>query len=460
MHDDPTGPATMRALVPAAAVVGAGTVLVVSSSDQLLFGLYSPELHLAVDTADGCVAALVAALLLVRARVSGRLGDQLLGEALVVMAATSLLGVAADLAGLAQARLVWTQLAARLVGASLVLASVLVRSRVHRGRGHRYRGLAGLVGLVVVVVLAPRFPEPVDAPAARESAQVDVIGHPALVAAQGLAAAAILVAALVVTWRAWRRPDPLLTWLAPGLVLAGFARVNYALFPSIYSGWFYTGDLLRTASYVLMLIGAVREIRAHWARESRAAVEAERQRMARELHDGVAQEIALIQMIGLPLVRRDPSHDVTEILDAADRALEETRTAIDTLRASTDDPIGAVLVRSARRVAARHGATVEDFCEDLALDPAQRHEVVRIVGEAVSNAVRHGAARHLVLRLERHGTGARLLVQDDGRGFDVAAQGDSEGFGLRAMAQRAEKLGGSCDVRSVPGERTTVEVSW
>ena len=459
-HADHSGAMTMRALVLAALVVGAGIVVAVASSDQLLFGLYSPELHVVLDTVDGCVAALVATLLLTRARTRGRLTDQLLGEALMVFAAASWLSVVADLGDMSEVRAVWTQLAARSVGAGLILASVIVPARVSRGQGHGYRAAAAVVILVVVGVISPWLPVPVDSSAAQQSAHVEVTGHAALVAAQGFSATAVLVAAVVVTRRAWRRPDPLMTWLAPGLVLGGFSRINYALFPSIYSGWFYTGDLLRTASYLLMLVGAVREIRAHWARESQSAVEAERQRIARELHDGVAQEIALIQMVGLPLVRRDPSRDVSEILDAADRALEETRTAIDTLRSSTDDPIGTVLVRSAQRVAARHGATVEAFCEDLVLDPARRHEVLRIVGEAVSNAVRHGAARRVELRLERVGRGARLLVRDDGRGFDVAAQGDGEGFGLRAMAQRGEKLGGSCAVRSAPGEGTTVEVVW
>ena len=54
--------------------------------------------------------------------------------------------------------------------------------------------------------------------------------------------------------------DELLRWLGPACALLGFARVNYLLFPSLYSGWLYTGDLLRTAGYACLLVGAAREI--------------------------------------------------------------------------------------------------------------------------------------------------------------------------------------------------------
>jgi signal transduction histidine kinase len=85
-----------------------------------------------------------------------------------------------------------------------------------------------------------------------------------------------------------------------------------------------------------------------------------------------------------------------------------------------------------------------------------RDSLVRIVREAVSNAARHGAAE--VIELELHGPHPLVLrVNDDGRGFDVAAVNGS-GFGLTSMRERAEHLGGSLTLSSRPGHGTAVEI--
>ncbi len=214
-----------------------------------------------------------------------------------------------------------------------------------------------------------------------------------------------------------RTNDELLRWLGPACALGGFARVNYVLFPSLYSDWIYTGDVLRTASYVVLLVGAGREIRQHWAAQAHVAVLEDRRRLARELHDGVVQELGYIraETYGLSAV---PALQQQRILAACDRATDEARAAVDALGSSVDEPLGFVLQRAAREVAERYGGRVDVELDDaVEADPDQRHALVRIVREAVSNALRHGQASRIGVHLAQDADTRRLLVRDDGEGF-------------------------------------------
>ena len=90
-----------------------------------------------------------------------------------------------------------------------------------------------------------------------------------------------------------------------------------------------------------------------------------------------------------------------------------------------------------------------------------RHALVRITREAVSNAIRHGGAQRVCVRLVREGDYRRLVVQDDGRGFDPATVGRTgTGYGLTSMQERARALHGSFVIDSAPGRGTTVAVTW
>jgi signal transduction histidine kinase len=292
------------------------------------------------------------------------------------------------------------------------------------------------------------------------SAQHPVItGHPVLILAQVVSALCLLVASVAFTAQARRRSDELLRWLGPACALVGFARVNYALFPSLYSGWLYTGDLLRTAGYLTLLFGAAREIRRYWSAQSRAAVLEDRRRLARELHDGVVQELGYLRM-GAALLP-DPEMR-TDLLSACDRALDEARAAVDALGRSPQEPLGFTLHRAARQVAERYDARLDvDLDDSVTSDADLRHALVRITREAVSNAVRHGRAPRVCLRLARDNGSCRLLVEDDGVGFDVAAaERASTGYGLTSMSDRARTLGGSFAIDSRPGHGTRVSVTW
>jgi signal transduction histidine kinase len=180
--------------------------------------------------------------------------------------------------------------------------------------------------------------------------------HPALVAAQLFMLACFGLAAYLFTTQARRSDDRLVQVLGAACVLAAFARINYALFPSLYSEWLYTGDILRTSFYLVLLVGAGREISAYWAAQAGAAVMDDRRRLARELHDGVLQEIGYIRSETGALRALDAPR-TERILGACDRALDEARQAVEAMSRSgeQEEPLGFTIHRAARQVADRFG---------------------------------------------------------------------------------------------------------
>jgi signal transduction histidine kinase len=264
------------------------------------------------------------------------------------------------------------------------------------------------------------------------------------------------VAAIGYLRRTRAAANPLHAGLGVGAVLAGCSAVNYALFPSLSSDWIYLGDVLRLVSYLVFLSAAFREISSYWQGQSRLAVLEERQRLARDLHDGLAQELAFImrQATRLP----EGSAAGGRIRAAARRALAESRQAIHALSTtggSLDEAIAD---------AAAHSAGRTQIVVDLDLDPTatagarEREALQRIAAEAVANAGRHAGADEVRVLLEA-GPPLRLQVSDRGRGFDPTTdRRHPPGFGLDSMAQRARDIGAEFEVTSAPGGGTVVEV--
>lgn len=456
------GNASPHVLTCLAGGIGVCVTALVVGTPYLSFGYHSPALHLLLDSVDACVALLLAYLIYGRYRRGRLLADALLADSLLVFAVAGpwlVLGLGALGGARPHGLDVWLPLTVRVVAALLVAASALAGGR-RAGRATGWALLAPwilllLAGLVLCALRA-ELPVPVtDAPAGPIPMMA---AHPLLVAAHGLSAACFVAASASFTLRAARGRDELLRWLGPAFALAAFARLNYLLFPSLYTDWLYTGDLLRTGCYALMLVGAAREIGRYWTAQARTAVLEDRRRLARELHDGVVQELGYIRS----LVHTDgcPREVAVEVTGACDRALDEARAAIDALGRDTRDPLGVVLHRAAHQVEQRYGGTVVvDLDESMDVDDDQQHALVRITREAVSNAIRHGDAGSTSIRLVRVDGGRQLVISDDGRGFDPQARAAS-GYGLVSMRERATALPGSFEVRSAPGTGTTVLVTW
>jgi signal transduction histidine kinase len=449
---------------PAVALPGGALVVclyataIVMASPRLLFGVHEPAVHLVLDTIDGCVAALVAYLLLGRFRRDRSARSLLLAGGLLLLAAANLAGALVPEPEEFTVS-VWLAQSMRVAGALLVLGGAAVGARRWTRRGAWWAALATLLAVVgaAATIWWGRHGLPVALTSTPVSAENPTItGHPALILSHLVGGVCFLAAAVTFTVDARRTDDEMLRWLGAACVLGAFSRVHYMLFPSIYSGWLYTGDFLRTGCYLLLLVGAAREIGRYWEQQPRLAVVADRRRLARELHDGVVQELGFIRSEARGLADQESGRRISE---SARRGLEEARAAVEELDRGDDETLSLQLHRVARELGEQYDANVVvDLDVSVRVDRAQAHDLVRIAREAVGNAVRHGDAAHVIVGLTRDQDGRRLVVHDDGAGFDPEA--GTSGYGLTSMRDRAAGLPGELTIRSSTGRGTTVTVTW
>jgi signal transduction histidine kinase len=312
---------------------------------------------------------------------------------------------------------------ARLLGTLLVAAAALVPSTVTVAPGRARSVVLGVVAVLLLVLIAltpgDRLPPVVDPSVdLTDSTRPLLAGHPLALVAQAVSGLLYATAAVAFTARARRAPDELLRWLGAGCALAAVARVDYLLFPSLYSDFVYLGDAFRLGFYLCLLVGAAREVRSYWAR---AAVLEDRRRLARDLHDGLTQELSYIWAQSRRLAHTPGDVQVAErISGAAGRALDEARQAINALTRPADEEFGLSLQQAVEDLGRRYDVrTTTEIEPSVVVTPEQAEAVLRITAEALRNAVRHGDAAWV--RVALSGEPLRLEVQDDGRGFDPAA---------------------------------------
>lgn len=195
-----------------------------------------------------------------------------------------------------------------------------------------------------------------------------------------------------------------------------------------------------------------------------AGVTSERERLAREIHDTVAQDLAGIVMlterargdlVADRLGRLDERLAVLE--DAARTALEESRTLVAAGAAGVaSDGLGAALHRLAERSARETGVPVSVDVPDRPLDRDTQVVLLRVAQEALANVRTHARAASVRLAVHADGPQVRLRIEDDGVGFDTAVP--AAGHGLRGLRDRLALAGGTCSVTSSPGAGTVVEV--
>jgi signal transduction histidine kinase len=192
----------------------------------------------------------------------------------------------------------------------------------------------------------------------------------------------------------------------------------------------------------------------------------ERERIAKELHDGVIQSLFAVGMSLQGLAASSSDRDMARRLEAAvedvDHSIRDLRNYIFGLRPGilADRQLDQALKEMASEFGARSGVvTVVEVDSEAASQLASRAgDVVQLVREALSNVGRHGAATTCRVSLRRGGSGLSLEVDDDGRGFDVDMT--TWGMGLSNLRERVESLGGSLQVESTPGEGTTVRATF
>ncbi len=450
-----------------AAVAACVTLLAALGPLELAYS--NLELHVALETAAALIAALAALLVFGRFSQEGRLGNLVLACALVGFAVTNLLvSTLPAIAAATPGRFwTWTPLVARILATAALAASPFLLTRVVRNR--RRAPLTGLavVGTllaavsVVVASTASGLPTAIDPSVSPDASAWPHGAHALVLAAHVLAAVLFAAGAVGFIRRAEETGDELMRWLGLGSVLAAFAHANYFLFPSLYSSWVSTGDVLRVLFYAVVVVGAAREIVAYQHERAAIAVMEERRRLAREMHDGLAQELAfLLTQTRLLAMRQPDTPGLDQIESAAQRALDESRVAIAALTRPGYEPLEVAVAAAAEEVAGRAGVNVRFQLDNgIEASPQLREAMVRIVREAVTNAVRHGKTNEVTVELS-NGNGIHLRVIDHGVGFEPSeANGGRVGFGLTSMRERTEALGGEFTVISRPGAGTCVEVA-
>jgi signal transduction histidine kinase len=202
--------------------------------------------------------------------------------------------------------------------------------------------------------------------------------------------------------------------------------------------------------------------------ERRKAVLEERNRIARDIHDTLAQGFAAILMQlqsiqrWLPSLPKEAAESIETAVDLARPHMIEARRSVGALRpqdAGAGD-VAAVLERTTELARRTTDIPIELVIEKLPeLGAGVEREIVAIAQEALTNAVRHARARKIkVHAVPSRSLGLRLSVADDGRG--IARERFGSGFGLTSMQERAERIGGSLTIVTAPRAGTEVVLAW
>jgi signal transduction histidine kinase len=452
----------LRRLAYACAVASAGATIAIVFVARLNVAHRAPGLHVALETTAAITASAAAFLFLGRFWRTGFLDELILCAGLSLLAFSNLAFAALPAVFELQSSRasVWSQLFTGLLAAFLIcVAALSPRRRI--AATHRWllasfgcTAALALAGTVPFVFYRSLLPHGITASGPPSAADPSPLGTLQLVLA-----ALYILAALGFARRHRLTADELSGWLVIACILAGASRVNYFFHPADHTNWVYTGDVFRLGSYLALLIGAAREIASYWTSVVAAASLEERRRLARDVHDGLAQEIAYIARNARLLPEKGAEPQLVErILRGIARAQEESRRVVGALaETKADEPLERALAQAAEDAARRYGAAVDmELASGIALSPLQREAVVRIASEAVANAARHSGTEVLRLYLERLEAGMRLRVVDDGEGFDE--EQPKKGFGLVTMKERAEALGGKLNIDSRRGTGTKVEL--
>jgi len=250
-------------------------------------------------------------------------------------------------------------------------------------------------------------------------------------------------------------------WNTEGTALA------FTLRPHFYQTiWFYLLLAVFAAGLVVLLL----RLRLLRAKQEFDAVLAERNRIAREVHDTLAQGYVGVSVqleVVSELLRNDKTEAAIKHLDTTRQhvreGLAEARQSIWALRSQdSGENTLPVRLRRATERANGHGteATFSLYGAYRPMPPGMERELLRVGQEAIHNVKKHAGARHLIVQLEYGPAEIALVVRDDGRGFEIndGVEPPPGHYGLTGMRERAEAISGTLEVTSEPGMGTTVRL--
>jgi signal transduction histidine kinase len=437
------------------ALLGSATALFLTNPS--LRNTYElPEGRLVLDTAVVLAATIVAILAAVRFKVEGRVLDLLLAAGFFVAGVGTLaFSVLPVLGGSNQgAPEAWAAIGSRVLAATLIaLAPLVPAPRIVARKRTLLAGIAALlVGLLAIWLPLRGF-----------GARLSILEVPRdggrafeLTVATSSLALLALVAVIGFAIRYRVRGEDLDSWLALGATLTLFAELHYVLTPDVSSDFVSQGDFLRVLSYGVLLVGVWRAI--SFAEFGRAVAE-ERARVAREIHDGLAQYLFAVSTHASMLEAGAPlEQTLPKLKEAAAAAQQEARFAVLALSsASGTAPFDAALRRYVEFLTADGALEVDvEIDPSILLAPDEQIEVFRIVQEGLANVRKHAGARRADVWIGQR-LGRRIVsVRDDGVGFE--GEEAPAGQGLKNMRQRAKTIDGGFVLRSRPGAGTSLEV--
>jgi len=431
-------------------LLASGTALF-AASDSLKSAYELHDARLAFDTAVAVVATFVCVLTSVRFLVEGRTLDLLLAAGFWSIAlGTAAFGLVPVFGGgtLSPAA-AWQLVGARLLGAGLIAIAPYVDGRMAARRRSLVSVGVGVAVLLGVAAGAMRVPAP--SPFDADSLEGSYVRMAAL-----LLTTLWLIALVGFALRYRRYGRDLDSWMCLAATLAVFADLHLVLTPVVSSDLVLQGDFLRVIAYGVLLVGVWRAIsEAEFGR----AVADERARVAREIHDGLAQYLFAISTQVNMLETGAPLEEVLPRLKrAAASAQQEARFAVLALSSAGGSArFDSALRRYVEVLTADGALDVElDVDPQVRLAPDEQIEVFRIVQEGLGNARRHAGASHVEVSITQRAGRRVVTVSDDGVGFDETAV--VPGQGVANMRSRAHAIDGALTLRSDPGRGTAIEV--
>ena len=425
----------------------------------------NPGARAALETTISLSAILSAVLFVKAYGHRRRLADLLLLGALVTAALVDFVYRAAPAlsgrAGLESGG--GAQLACTMIVAVAFAAAAFAPRTTVPGRGREqimFAVLAG-AGVVMLAELAEQITGAHwGASSFREVGIGAAANHPVALAVHVTAAAVLIASAVAFFLRPAGGEVPGLLLAGASFVL-GAAQLQYLAMPAVAADWVTPRDGMRLLAYLLLLGAAYMQYAKARRYKLHAAITSERERIARELHDGLGQDLACIAAHAQRLDSElGPEHP---LMIATRHALSTSRGTMMDLSASgaptTEAALRLVADELERRIGGlqvdvRIGADTRAGAIDE-LEPWQRDHLVRIAREAIANAALHGGAEHVHVVLARSGRDLLLRVSDDGSGI---ADPPKCGFGLRTMRARAASLGGQLSARPRAGGGTELEL--
>lgn len=477
------------------------------STPSLSFSLLDRSADMAINSLSFLAASSLAALALARYRESGRVAGLFQSSAFLVMAWLAglnmvVVGLRVDFRfgltlGLPEQLplLIWS--GSRLLAAALlVVGGVAALGALGPPPKVRRTLLAPILGMTIVTFvlfaireilpgfdqLLPQFlgPEGILAMIEESSRPGAMPGLTPIGAVLQATAAGLFLGGALLYRRSYLRNGPVADgYLAVALLLSAIAEIHFAIYPGVYSGLVTSGDALRLASFVVLLLGInaesradLRALRAAYAAlerlrmsETERATLEERTRLARELHDGLSQDLWFAKLKHERLVPHVPKEQrglAAEVTQALDAAIAEAKQALVTMRAGIerDRPLQELLSEAVEDFGSRSGLLADFSAADLpaSLPPRTQVEVLRVLQEALTNVRKHADATVVRVSAEvEHGM-LKLRVVDNGRGF-WPDESSGDGLGVQGMKERARLMGGELEIVSEPSSGTGVHLA-